>query len=571
MPGALVGTIAERHAALERRFPRWEPRTLDQMLDSAAAEFPERPYVITDHRSWTYREIRDWSIRIARGLAAQGVRPGDHVAMVLANYPEFVALKFGIARAGAVAVPINFLNRGDELGYVLRQSDAVLLVTMDRFRNLDYAQMLDELAPGWEDHGGGGAFPQLKSVVVFQTSEQPARAGAVSFAQLNAESAGSQPLVQPDPAANCDIIYTSGTTGSPKGVMLSHDMMLRTAFGSAYARAFEDGRRILFSLPMYHVFGYVEGMLSVLFVGGSIVPQLKFEAEATLRGIARHRATDALLIPTMTLALFDELKQRSYDLSSLHSVLASGGRAPAYLWQGIFDLLGPQEVTTGYGMTEVTASATVTRPDDPIERLLTTNGRLREVGPAGDPAYGGKLVVYRVVDPETGRDVPVGEVGELIAKGPGVTRGYYEKPEATAETFTSDGWLKTGDLGRIDADGYVSLAGRRKESYRCGGEQVMPTDVEDLLVVHPAVLQAHVVPVPDDRMGEVGVAFVILRDQASATAPELIEYCSARLARFKVPKHVLFLRAEDIPTTPSGRARKFLLVQKAMETLGMSA
>jgi fatty-acyl-CoA synthase len=175
------------------------------------------------------------------------------------------------------------------------------------------------------------------------------------------------------------------------------------------------------------------------------------------------------------------------------------------------------------------------------------------------------------VDPETGRDVPVGEVGELIAKGPGVTRGYYEKPEATAETFTSDGWLKTGDLGRIDADGYVSLAGRRKESYRCGGEQVMPTDVEDLLVVHPAVLQAHVVPVPDDRMGEVGVAFVILRDQASATAPELIEYCSARLARFKVPKHVLFLRAEDIPTTPSGRARKFLLVQKAMETLGMSA
>ena len=336
MCAASVGTVAERQAALARRFPRWQPRTLDQMLDAAATEFPDRPYVVTDERTWSYREMQDWSVRIAQGLVQAGVRPNEHVAVVLANYPEFVALKFGIARAGAVCVPVNFLNRRDELGYVLRQSDAVLLVTMDRFRNLDYLQMLDELAPDWPTRGGGPDFPRLQQVVVFASGEQPLRAGVATLEDLGATGAGWERLEPRDPSAPCDIIYTSGTTGSPKGVLLTHDMMLRTAFGSAYARAFEDGRRIAFSLPMYHVFGYVEGMLSVLFVGGSIVPQLKFDAVATLQSLERHRATDVLLIPTMTLALLDELKQRPYDLSSLQAVLSSGGRSPPYIWHADF-------------------------------------------------------------------------------------------------------------------------------------------------------------------------------------------------------------------------------------------
>ena len=564
------GTIAARQQALWRRYPAWQPRTLDQALDAVATEFPDRPYVITDERSWSYRDIQRWSERLATGLVQAGVRPGDHVGLLLANYPEFVAVKFAIARAGAVAVPINFLNRRDELGYVLRQSDAVLLVTMDRFRKLEYLQFLDELAPGWEHRGGGEIFPKLKRVVVFATGGEPMRNGVTALADFGADARPWQPIAHPGPTSNADIIYTSGTTGSPKGVMLTHDMMLRAAFGSTYGRAFEDGRRILFSLPMYHVYGYVEGLLAAMFVGGSVVPQLKFDAADTLRAIERHRATDVLLIPTMTLTLLDELKQNSYDLSPLHSVISSGGRTPAYIWQQIFDLMRPAELTAGYGMTEVTASTTVTRPDDPIERLLKTNGRLRDVGPAGDPANGGYLVSYRVVDPDTGNEVAPGQIGELQAKGIGVTAGYYNKPEATAAAFTADGWLHTGDLGTIDADNYLLLAGRLKESYRCGGEQVLPSEIEDLMVTHPAVLQAHVVPVPDARMGEIGVAFVVLRDQPAVTPAELIEFCAARLARFKLPRHVLPIRAEDIPATPSGRARKFLLVKMATEALGLS-
>lgn len=563
-------SISQRQAALQLGYAPWQERTLDQLFDHITAQFPERPFVVTDERSWSYQEIQSWSHRLADGLWAAGVRPGDHVALLMGNQCEFVACKIAIARVGAVTVPINFLNRRDEIGYVLKQSDAVLLITMNRFRGLDYLQSLDDLAPGWVEHGGSQALPRLKKVVVLPTDESSLPAGATALASLGLNAPARPAIEHPGPHSPSDIIYTSGTTGSPKGVMISHDMMLRTAFGSTWARAFEDGRRILFSLPMYHVYGYVEGMLAVLFVGGSIVPQLKFDAADTLDGIERHQANDVLLIPTMTLALIDEQKRRRRALHSMYSMISSGGRSPAYIWKEIYEHLAPKELTTGYGMTEVTASSTVTRPDDPFERLLNTNGRLREVGPAGDPTLGGRLVVYRVIDPETGRDLPRGEVGELLAKGPGVTRGYYNKPEATAEAFTEDGWLRTGDLGRIDADDYLLLVGRRKESYRCGGELVMPTEVEDLLVTHPAVLQAHVVPLPDERMGEVGVVFVVLRDGTAVTDQALIDFCSERVARFKVPRHLLRIQAQDIPATPSGRARKFLLAQIASQALGRS-
>ena len=562
-------SIVERQSALERRFPRWEPRTLDQMLEAAVREFPDRPFVVTDEQTFSFRDIELWSRRIAAGLIDAGVRPGNHVGVVLANQPEFVAVKFAISFTGAVSVPINFLNRRDELGYVLRQSDAVLLITMDRFRSLDYLSALDELSPGWEIHGGGEVFPKLKKVVVYPASGEPMRQHVTPLHSLGAGLAYPAAPRSSNPSMPSDIIYTSGTTGSPKGVILTHDMVLRAAYASAYSRAFEDGRRILFALPMYHVYGYIEGLLSVLFVGGAIIPQLKFDAVDTLRAIAQHRATDLLLIPTMTMAVLEALESQHFDLSSLHAVLSSGGRAPAYLWQQIIDRLHPQEITTGYGMTEVTASTTMTRPDDPIERLMTTNGRLRNAGRAGDPALAGKLVDYRVVDPESHQVLASGEVGELVAKGPGVTCGYYNKPEATADAFDADGWLRTGDLGFIDPEGYLTLVGRRKESYRCGGEQVTPSEVEDVLTSHPAVLEAYVVPVPDQRMGEVGVAYVVLRSEASVTPQELLEYTAQRLARFKVPKHVFPVLSEAIPRTPSGRARKFILVQQARTRLNI--
>ena len=562
--------VADRQALLGARFPSWVPGTIDGALDAAAAEFPDDPYVVTDDRSWTYREVQDWSVRLANGLVQAGVEPGDHVALVMANHPEFVALKFAIARAGAVCVPVNVLNRRDELGYVLRQSDAVVLVTMDRFRDLDYLRMLDELAPGWQTGGGGAGLPRLRRVFVHPTSDEAELAGAQTVQELGASGQGWRPVATPDPDSPADVLYTSGTTGDPKGVLLTHDMLLRTAYGSAYARAFQPGRRVLFSLPMYHVYGYLEGMLAVLFVGGSIVPQLTFDGHGTLRGVERHRADDVLLIPVMTLAVLDAARQHAYDLTTLTAVISSGGQSPASIWDDIDELLQPEEVTTGYGMSETTGSTTVTRPDDPRDALLTTNGRLRDVGVAGSPELGHRLVVYKVVDPETGQDQPAGAVGELLARGPGVTPGYYAKPQETAAAFTADGWLRTGDLGTIGDDDSLTLVGRSKDVYRCGGEQVVPKQVEDVLTTHPAGSQAHVVPLKDLRMGEVGVAYVGFRPGASATQDELIAWCAERVARFKVPKHVLPIAAEEIPATPSGRPRKFLLAELAAQRLGVA-
>lgn len=566
----MLPPVAERQSALEHRHPQWIPRRLDEQLDAAAAEFGDRPYVVTDDRTWTYAQMRDWSIQVARGLVSAGVEPGEHVAMVMANHPEFVAVRFGIARAGAVCVPINFLNRRDELGYVLRQSQAVLLVTMDRFRGLDYLGALDDLAPGWEQGGGGTALPMLRQVIVFPTSPDGGRDGAQTLTGLTGDDGEFQPVTGVAPDATADILYTSGTTGEPKGVLLTHDMLLRTAYGSAFGRAFQNGRRITLSLPMYHVYGYVEGMLAVLFVGGAIIPQLSFNARATLDAITTHRADDALFIPTMTLAVLDELEREPHELAPLTSLISSGGASPTGIWDRIDAMFGPVELTTGYGMSETTASTTVTRPDDPRERLLSTNGRLRDVGVAGDPDLGGRLAVYRVVDQVTGAPLPDGQVGELHVRGIGVTSGYWNKPEETAAVIDSEGWLHTGDLGRLDDD-YLTLVGRAKDCYRCGGEQVMPKEIEDVLTSHPAVEQAHVVPLPDPRMGEVGVAWIVLRPGRTVEADELIAYSSERLARFKVPRHVLTISLADVPTTPSGRPRKFLLAERAAELLQVTS
>lgn len=563
---ANLSPLNQRREALLARMPEWRPRTLHRVLDDAAEEFPLRPFVIGPGGTKTYAEVAEESARIAAGLREQGIRAGDRVSLILANYPEYVPLKYAISRIGALAVPINIMLKAEELKYVLAQSESALLITMDSFRGVDHLAILDQICPDWPRRAGGDALPDLRQIIVFHTGEglRPERGQPFNML-LQSGSVASSPSAPDD---ICDILYTSGTTGAPKGVQLTHDMLMRTAFGSAYARGFEDGHRTIFALPMFHVFGYVEGLLAIPFVGGAIIPQTRFDPLGMLEAIERNRATDALLIPAMSLALIDAVHSRTFDLSSLHFALASGGRAPPHLWRQLNSELGIVEITTGYGMTETTASTTVTRPDDPEERLLTTNGRLREVGPAADPALDGVLVDYRVADVSTGAILGTDEIGELQAKGLGVTAGYYKKPDETAAAFTADGWLKTGDLATIDSDRYITLMGRTKESYRCGGEQVLPSEVEDVLGELEGVYLVQVAPLPDDRMGEVGVAFVVCKPGVKLSEDTVIEWVRARLARFKVPRHVLFVDESEIPLTASGRAKKFELTKIAQQKIG---
>ena len=555
-------TIAQRRQRLIDAFPTWQPTSLGAWIDERAALYGDRPFVVTDDRTAGYVEIAEWADRLAAGIAALGIRPGDHVGVLMANYLEFVPIKFAIAKAGAVAVPMNFLYRADELAYVLAQAECRLLITMTGFAGLDYLGMLDDIAPGWDTDAGSAQFPLLAGVVTLSTDGRE-RAGVRTVADL-AELApvAAQAFVDPDSVG--DILYTSGTTGSPKGVLIRHDAVLRTAYASALTRAFGDGRRILFSLPCYHMFGYVEGLLAATMVGGAVILQTSFSPRGYLEGVERHRATDILCVPTMTVGILECPERGTYDLSSLDAVLSGSAPGPVWLWERVRDELGATEIVTGYGMTECGGAMTLTRPEDPLDLTATTVGRPKIAGAAGLPD--GSLVEYRAVDPETGAPLPDGETGELVSHGPTAMLGFWAKPDETARGLR-DGWVFSGDLGRIRPDGYLEITGRSKELYKSGGELVMPKEIEELLSAHPAISQAYLIGVPDERWGDAGCAVIVRAPDTEIGAAEVIDICKAKLARFKVPKHVVFLEAHELPTTPTGKVQKFRLLGPVQQRL----
>lgn len=553
----------KRREALILRLGQWPAVTLPQFFDGVAMTGPDRPAILGVDRVDTYHDVRVASCALAGGLIGLGIAPGARVAVIMANYPEFIVAKLAIARAGCIAVPVNFQLRRDELRYVLDQSGCCAVIGMAEFRGRDY---LDDLQALQAD------LPALEHVIIREEC-LALPDGFVSLARLvqdgNAECAAEAVRRQAAAKADdcSDILYTSGTTGRPKGVLLTHDMLLRAAYSSALTRAFEDGRRTLSALPMYHVFGYVECWIATLFVGGAIIPQPTFDAAEMLDRADQLGATDMVCVPIMTHALIAEARRRGRGPSSLLAYFNSGGANVPTVWNEIRTVLGAPEIHTAYGMTETTASAVCTFCEDPQERLIDTNGRYKLAGVAGDPEIGGLIARYRVVDPASGQELPIGQDGELQVRGRVVTKGYYNKPDETRDAFTADGWFRTGDIGQLLEGGYLKLSGRIKETYRCGGEMVMPREIEELLTDRPGIGQVLAVGVPDPRMGEVGCLCIVPLPGALPDASAIIGYCAERLAKYKVPRHVLFLTAQDIPLTPTGRPQKFLLAKLAADLL----
>ncbi|MEU6375785.1 class I adenylate-forming enzyme family protein [Streptomyces sp. NPDC046909] len=551
-------SIEDRRNALRSRFTTWTSHTLDSWLDVCAAAYPDRPFVITDDVTLTYGDVAEQSRVLADALAALGVGPGDRVGMLMANYPEFVPFKFAIARTGATAIPFNYLYRQEELRYVLAQSRCSVLLTMTGFAKLDYLAMLDAIAPGWESGPDHGA---LKQIVVLSTDGRT-RANAMTYQDLfdlGDRHAGAADGLDHMPTDAGDMLYTSGSTGSPKGVLVTHDAVLRTAYASALTRAYDESRRILFSLPCYHMFGYIEGLLSAMFVGGAVVLQTSFSAEGYFGAIERHRVDDMLCVPTMAVALVESPSRDRYDLSSLSAIVCGSAPAPIWLWEKVRSLFGVSETVTGYGSTECGGAMTLSLPEDPIVMISTTVGRPKLAGAAG--AEGTDAVtVYSTVDPQTGRPLPAGEVGELVSRGPTTMLGYFDKPEETAAVLEENGLLHSGDIGRVRSDGYIELTGRTKELYKSGGELVMPKEVEDVLAAHDEISQVFSIGLRDDRWGEIGCAVVVRTPGSTLTEEAVIGYCKERLARFKVPKKVVFLDPAELPLTPTGKVQKFRLV-----------
>ncbi|MFB9966464.1 class I adenylate-forming enzyme family protein [Sinosporangium siamense] len=546
--------ITARRAAIESRFPGWIPRALHEHLDLMVSVHGGRPYIVTDDAQLTYDDVATLSRRYAEGLRRLGVRPGDRVGLLMANYPELPVLKYALSRLGAVSVGFNFQLRSEELAYVLKHSGCSVLITMSSHDGIDYLETLEVIEPGWRD-GARTVLTELTEVVVLPCGED-----LVEHVMLLEELAVSGPMREPapvDPFGPSDILYTSGTTGVPKAVVLSHDSLLRSSFASALSRAFDDGWRILFSLPLYHVFGYAEGLLAATWVGGAIIPRLRFSAADHLRSVERYRANDILCVPTMTIAILDDPHISAYDLGSLQAMFSAAAPSPEWVWGAAADRLGLSEIVTGYGMTEVCGANTVTLPEDPMNQLSAVVGRMKFGGPAGIQSAAGGVCEFRVVDQATGEVLGPNRPGELTWRGPVVAIGFWDG--ASVVPIADDGWLRSGDLGYVDDHGYFRLTGRSRDVYKSGGELVLPVEVETFIGRIEGVAQCYVVGVPDERWGEVGWAYVVPSPGHTIVAEDIIAACKRSLARFKVPKKVVVIDANDLPKTVTGKIQKFKL------------
>lgn len=559
----------ERRQQIQSRYPTWPRHTLGTHFRHQCQFFADRPYLMTMDRSYTYRDTWNMCWKTAKALIALGVKRRDHVAIWLANTPEYVFLKLAVAMVGAVAIPLNVLLREEEAQFILRQSDSRWLFVQQTVGGNNLENVAVQCLSSLSQEG-----ITIEKAVYLPTTDKEPAPPFISwnhFLELAAQVTDDQLMNRmkqseyPDEVS--DIIYTSGTTGLPKGVLLTHDMFLRCAYSTTLSRAFEDGRRIFTPLPFYHVFAYVEGLLAASFVGGAVIFTPQFNPRDALSLIEKYEANDFLCVPSMLVAVLNHPERENFNLDSLYALMCAAAPAPIPLWERAVKELNLKEICTGYGATEVTASSAHTEVGDPIELIATRVGRIKPAGVAGLPEFGGANVQYKVVDPDTGEELPEGSIGELVVRGNTVTRGYYKNPEETMRTIDKDGWFRTGDLGRMDEQGYIQFFGRSKEMYKVSGENVSQKEVEEVISRHPAVSQVYVVGVPDPLTTETGAAFVELLPGATCTRKEIIQWCQKHLAKFKVPRYVWFMEPGSWPMTGTGKIQKFRLEQLAREKL----
>ena len=570
--------VAARRRAAEERFSPWKKQTLGDWFDERVAEFGERELIFTLQRSYSYRETQELVNNLARGLLKLGIKRREHVAYILANYPEALFLRFALAKIGAVAVGIHIRSGVEEIRYFLKHAEVACLVTMDRFARIDYIDRLKELCPELSQVKGGEAlrsaeFPSLRYVVTV-SQEGEKHPGTVDFYSLVAEGreVPGRKLEQAQAASRhpdevCELLYSSSSLGRPIASPLWHDGFLRAGYGHIYSRPSQDGRRIFAPVPLSHVFGYAEALIAGMDVGGALVLEPSFALPEAYELIEKGRAYDMMCVPMMMLGLLYHPDREKYDLSSLKGVVVAGAPAPVPLWEKTVAELGLIELATGYGQTETHGGTCYSAPDASIDTLAHRIGRVKLGGAASLPEFHGSFCQYKVIDPASGRDVPQGEEGELACRGATIIRGYYNSPEADARMFDKEGWMRTGDRGIIHDDGYIELTGRVKEIYILAGENVAPREVEDYISRYPKVKQVHIVGVPDARLGEIGLAYVELKRGESCTEREIIDFCKKGIARYKVPRYVKFVADHDFSVNTAGEVEKSKLRERGIKEL----
>ncbi|PAV29606.1 AMP-dependent synthetase [Virgibacillus profundi] len=567
----LSQSVLDRRKALENRFPVWPRDTIAGHFRKACAQYKDRPYIYINDEEFTYGEVWDRAVQYAKAFIKLGVKRRDHIAVLMNNDSTYPSLMIASSIVGAVFIPINAMLAKDELRYIISQSDTQFLILQQKLKDKHHGVAVSELLNEADFQENS----KLDQVICFENEKQDSVDDSfLTWGDFinESESVTDEELEQrwseshyPDEVAI--IMYTSGSTGSPKGVMLSDDMLLRAGYGTCMSRAIEDGRVTFAPLPFYHCFAIIEAIFAMSFVGGSFISALGASPLLSLQLMEKYKANDYLCVPSTLVPLLNHPRVSEFDLSNLFAMWCGAAPAPVPVWQQAVDVLGLTEIITGYGQTEVASSGVTTEIGDSLERISSRVGRPKLNGVSGLPEFNGSSVQYKTIDRDTGADLPAGSVGELAVRGVTVTRGYYKKPEETAKAIDKDGWLRTGDVGRIDENGYLQVLGRSKEMYKVSGELVSPREVEIVISNHPAVSQVNIIGVPDALTTEIGAGFIELKQGETCKRMDIIDWCSSRLARFKIPRHIWFIDSSEWPMTSTGKVQKFRLQEMAEEKL----
>jgi fatty-acyl-CoA synthase len=521
--------------------------TIGANFQRISDRFPDREALVdcTSKRRFTYRQLNHEVDRVARGLLALGIEKGDRVGIWSPNSVEWVLAQYATAKLGIILVNVNPSYQRRELEYVMRQSGIKVLILAVGHKTSNYKQMIEETR---------GSCPDLDHVFYIAEKSWDDLIDRGTTIDPQAIQTRMKTLSFDD-AIN--IQYTSGTTGFPKGATLSHHNILNNGFFVGELIDYTENDRVCVPVPFYHCFGMVMGNLGITSHGACIViPAPSFDAAATLRAVSEEKCTSLYGVPTMFIAELAHADFAKTDFSSLRTGIMAGSPCPVEVMKRVLNEMNMKTVAISYGMTETSPVSTMTRPDDDIDHRCGTVGRAMP------------HIEIKVVDPETGLEVPRGTIGELCTRGYSVMLGYWQEPEKTAQAIDAAGWMHTGDLAMMADDGYVNISGRIKDLVIRGGENVYPREVEEFLYTHPDITDVSVIGVPDEKYGEELMAWVVMREGASPLTVEALRaFCTGQLAHYKIPRYLHLVTA--FPMTVTGKVRKVEMREMAVDILGL--
>jgi len=539
--------------------------TIGDMFERIALEHPDNEALvyIPGNLRYNYREFYDECCRAARSMMAMGVGRGDRVAIWATNHAEWVIVQFSTALIGAILVTVNPAYRVHELKYGLSDSEAQTLFLIPDFKSSQYVQMLREVTPELDSCQPGELdskeLPLLKNVVLIGGQKQPGMYSWDEFMALGETVSDEEFQAR---RADCDfddiinVQYTSGTTGLPKGASLTHHNILNNGFFVGETMKFTSEDRLCIPVPFYHCFGMVLSNLACVTHGATmVIPCEYFDAEKVLKAVEQEKCTALHGVPTMFIAKLSHSDFEKFDLSTLRTGIMAGAPCPVEVMKKVNNEMNMKEVTIAYGQTETSPVVTQTPSNDTLERRTET------VGP---PLPHTEI---KVISPETGKIVPIGEQGEICCRGYQVMRGYYNKPEATAETIDEAGWIHTGDLGRMREDGTFQITGRIKNMIIRGGENIYPREIEEFLYTNPKIMDAQVFGVPSEKYGEEVCAWIQLKEGEEADEQDIRDFCEGQIAHYKIPRYIMFV--DEFPKTVTGKVQKYKMRKISVKELGL--